>query len=523
MSKDSRLFHDRDFQARTVSSIVSFFSNVSRPPIEVSINLFDPPVPKVKVMKLLEFLINRIDQKLLVDRLPLEQGINDILAELQYPYVFPRSSLMLIGAPNTWPNVLGMLGWLTDVARVGEAVEAKGSDFVLADHALHAYSAWMNEFSERERKYIDMAMSVFASEAETVIGSTKSIQSETRRLKDIGDELEGQINSVALVEGQYLKVENRVIACQKTMESKDQAIKAIKQKYTLMINQQASLSKELASTRADNERFLASHKKGLTRAKLDAQKENLKTSEFNSTTSLEECRIARERLDAIEQKKKSTLTSLEMKIKKVVPEEGQSFKLNGNGKSVSEVLGVNVEFAEILKNLDNRKKDLESKYPAAENELKQVGAEIEQVTLEQKRLTVSLADKRKTLNEIQNDLRGDHSTGPVEREVDKVDLEIVTCQRRESEAVNELVKYSAELKQALTAIADKNAEQAAIYEKMRKPRDLEGAVFHGEIEGLAKEVDSFRSAVNDQIRRGQRAAQLIAATGVFGPPLRFSN
>ncbi|CAB1319301.1 unnamed protein product [Coregonus sp. 'balchen'] len=70
-------------------------------------------------LKIFEFIYCLLDPTFQMPTSKVEEEVPRILKDLGYPFALSKSSMYSVGAPHTWPQVLGAVVWLIDTVKVG--------------------------------------------------------------------------------------------------------------------------------------------------------------------------------------------------------------------------------------------------------------------------------------------------------------------------------------------------------------------------------------------------------------------
>ncbi|KAL2096092.1 hypothetical protein ACEWY4_008240 [Coilia grayii] len=114
--KDSRPLHDKSFIQQCIKQLCEFLSDNSFP-WSITVKSLQSPSTK-EFLKIFEFIIHLLDPSFQIPTARTEEEIPRILKDLGYPFVVSKSSMYSVGAPHTWPQVLGALVWLMDAVRL---------------------------------------------------------------------------------------------------------------------------------------------------------------------------------------------------------------------------------------------------------------------------------------------------------------------------------------------------------------------------------------------------------------------
>jgi len=240
-----------------------------------------------------------------------------------YPYSNLKSSLQSVGAPHTWPIVLGALVWLISLVTAAEQPIPGISNYTLEflntpkpadevfdidaqgsfEYMARSYNEWMRggemEFNDHERENARLASQVEALELEL-----KAIQSEHHALRAT----EGQFASVLSRKNELI---SQCAAAEQALEQQKSVLRETEEKHKLRVEfasrrreQIATLEKEAQETKAVADRqsitplevaAIAQKKKVLRETKAMLEEQQAKLSE--EIADLE--RVIHERIDTL--------------------------------------------------------------------------------------------------------------------------------------------------------------------------------------------------------------------------------
>ncbi|KAM4616164.1 kinetochore protein NDC80 homolog [Polymixia lowei] len=114
--KDIRPLHDKAFVQQCIRQLCEFLSEQGFPG-SVSTKTLQSPSTK-EFLKIFEFIYSQLDQTFHMPTSKVEEEVPRILKDLGYPFALSKSSMYSVGAPHTWPQVLGALIWLIDTVKI---------------------------------------------------------------------------------------------------------------------------------------------------------------------------------------------------------------------------------------------------------------------------------------------------------------------------------------------------------------------------------------------------------------------
>ena len=121
--KDPRPLSSKEYQKRVATDLSMLLVRLeySRP---VDQNLMINPNGK-DFLDITEFLIRQLDPTFILPRTKYEEYIPRLAKYLGYPYNFQKNWLTPIGAPNSWPNLVGFLQFLVDLNKLAKSYQVK--------------------------------------------------------------------------------------------------------------------------------------------------------------------------------------------------------------------------------------------------------------------------------------------------------------------------------------------------------------------------------------------------------------
>ncbi|KAG7269391.1 hypothetical protein CRUP_008395 [Coryphaenoides rupestris] len=114
--KDVRPLHDKAYVQQCVRQLYEFLSENGFPG-SVSVKTLQSPSTK-EFLKVFEFIYSQLDPSFQMPTSKVEEEVPRILKNLGYPFALSKSSMYSVGAPHTWPQVLGSLVWLIDTVKI---------------------------------------------------------------------------------------------------------------------------------------------------------------------------------------------------------------------------------------------------------------------------------------------------------------------------------------------------------------------------------------------------------------------
>ncbi|KAG9332677.1 hypothetical protein JZ751_014775 [Albula glossodonta] len=127
--KDPRPLHDKSFIQQCIKQLCEFLSEKGFPGT-MSVKCLQSPSTK-EFLKIFEFIYSLLDPTFQMPTSKIEEEIPRMLKDLGYPFALSKSSMFSVGAPHTWPQVLGALIWLIDTVRLFTSM--KEQDLLFSD------------------------------------------------------------------------------------------------------------------------------------------------------------------------------------------------------------------------------------------------------------------------------------------------------------------------------------------------------------------------------------------------------
>ncbi|CDQ77501.1 unnamed protein product [Oncorhynchus mykiss] len=114
--KDPRPLHDKAYVQQCIRQLCEFLSEKG---FQGSMSVKSLQSPSTKeFLKIFEFIYCLLDPTFQMPTSKVEEEVPRILKDLGYPFVLSKSSMYSVGAPHTWPQVLGAVVWLIDTVKV---------------------------------------------------------------------------------------------------------------------------------------------------------------------------------------------------------------------------------------------------------------------------------------------------------------------------------------------------------------------------------------------------------------------
>ena len=163
LAKDPRPIRDRNFQAECSRQILDYLLNNSYPH-PVSPKTFTSPTTK-EFTQIFQWLYLRIDPNYVFVK-KFEDEVMSCLKALRYPFAdqMARSAITAVGSQTSWPGMLGMLHWMTELIICGEKLmsgeieiedETNQSELLFFEYLTKAYQLFLagsDDFTEAEKE-----------------------------------------------------------------------------------------------------------------------------------------------------------------------------------------------------------------------------------------------------------------------------------------------------------------------------------------------------------------------------------
>ncbi|XP_061088120.1 kinetochore protein NDC80 homolog isoform X1 [Conger conger] len=127
--KDPRPLHDKQFVQQCIKQLCEFLSEKGFPGT-MSVKCLQSPSTK-EFLKIFAFIYGLLDPTFQMPTSKIEEEIPRMLKDFGYPFALSKSSMYSVGAPHTWPQVLGALVWLIDTVKLFNTM--KEQDLLFAD------------------------------------------------------------------------------------------------------------------------------------------------------------------------------------------------------------------------------------------------------------------------------------------------------------------------------------------------------------------------------------------------------
>lgn len=263
VTKDPRPISEKTYQQKCIKTVLEFLSAKEYPHKITPLILHSPTLKEF--LKIFEFIVGLVIPKYRVSNKP-EDEIPRFLKTIGYPFMISRSSMLAVGSPHTWPNILAALTFIIEWIQIGQAASEQVDTFIFPksddgfdgmslrrisfNHYLTTYLSFLDGHDE----YFEEEANLRTTLRQKILGSTKSIE-------DLREEN-------ALLELQVAQLEQEPDRL-KTAKQKQELMKLDEEKFTTYLqslvtfkNQQEQKLAELTDNCAkqENEFQLASDK-----------------------------------------------------------------------------------------------------------------------------------------------------------------------------------------------------------------------------------------------------------------------
>ena len=120
--RDARPLADRAFLADMAASVTSYLQDAGYAATPLTARTLTSPTTK-EFASVALFMLRRLDPATPAFA-RFEDDVAAAFRRLRYPFALSKTSLCSIGAPHSWPPLLGALSWLAELLRYVEAARA---------------------------------------------------------------------------------------------------------------------------------------------------------------------------------------------------------------------------------------------------------------------------------------------------------------------------------------------------------------------------------------------------------------
>ncbi|XP_031429237.1 kinetochore protein NDC80 homolog [Clupea harengus] len=200
--KDPRPLHDKAYIQQCIKQLCEFLSDNAFPG-SITVKSLQSPSTK-EFLKIFEFLMSLLDPTFQLPSVKVEEEVPRILRDLGYPFALSKSSMYSVGAPHTWPQVLGSLVWLMDSVRLfsgmkdqdllfsdfsdGSNVVEEGAEYnkLFLEYTCETYNKFMqgaDTFEEEDADYLHSLKKLYNVDEEY-------LESQCQRYQALAEEVE---------------------------------------------------------------------------------------------------------------------------------------------------------------------------------------------------------------------------------------------------------------------------------------------------------------------------------------------
>ncbi|KAJ1967771.1 kinetochore-associated Ndc80 complex subunit ndc80 [Dispira parvispora] len=193
--KDPRPLRNAAYQANCNRILLNYLTQ-ARYPHPVSMQVLQHPTAK-DFLQIFKFVYSKLDPSYTMQR-KLEEEVPAILKSLQYPFAdsITKSSLYAVGSKNSWPNFLGILHWMVELATCVERLAPSNQDFfspeaqnsptfnerVFFDYLSKSYSVFLGGQDDFESMESDLA-ECFESKNRQLIHEIDALENRNETLR----------------------------------------------------------------------------------------------------------------------------------------------------------------------------------------------------------------------------------------------------------------------------------------------------------------------------------------------------
>ncbi|GMJ12652.1 hypothetical protein like AT3G54630 [Hibiscus trionum] len=339
-------YADRAFQVSIIRSVNAFFSSHSIPPISTKPSQAPSAKDLLNILTSLLSLIGFPCSK-------LEDDLGFLLKSLNCPFKFNKSTLRAPNSPHNWPNWLGIIHWLVQLAIYNENLsQNSASSFAqnnrMTGYALECYTRFIRgeddivevldkEFVEKLEKQKEnvlencRALEKSVGELEAQAEGLRTGPTERERLEKEKSVLEEDVKKFHAMIAEFT---GRVAALEKMLEEKQKELNAKEEEMNQICEENEELKKRV-ELQTFNARDVERMKREMQAVEKDiVEAEVARNSWEDKSWDLD---------SALGQKFKE-LTTLAMEcnqtIKRLKIGNGFQYELNANGSTPAEVMGI---------------------------------------------------------------------------------------------------------------------------------------------------------------------------------------
>lgn len=436
----------------------------------------------------------------------IEHEVMPILKQLRYPYAnaITKSQLTAVGSANSWPQFLGILHWMMELAvtmerfqsgRYDNAAAQEGIDItadkIIFRYVTRTYSAWMVE-NDDHGEFLDEMVAAFEErrsgykeELETLAAENEQLKKELAELEEAGDPLKKLEQTQVLLEGDKVKFVEYVGHLERRIPKITASNELLKEQLDLVDRELAALTEEKKHLQE------CVDKQGLTPADIDRMNDD--REKLSKALSQISSKITESRLKVSEHESlaSSKLESLERSVSRyntlayqigIIPSSSR----NASGK----------EFELTL---------LPSQSPDNKLLVDEAGYQPAQLLNR---------DLRHDIKPALNKLRQDISS-----RIHETQDEIIKTQ----ESIDRIVEVLADKKDEVDTLHAKVRAAVDEYQELKETMVAEANASNAEIEKLEKELTSMRLHMSNGVLALDQRLQSVTIEYLPPPPPPIST
>ncbi|KAE8009114.1 hypothetical protein FH972_005568 [Carpinus fangiana] len=340
------LYKDRSLQQSAISTINSYLSSLSYPPLKT-------PLPSAKeIIQTLHFLLSRLD----FSSSKLEEDLPSLLKSLNYPFKFNKSILKSPGTPHQWPSFLALIHWLVQIALFKDHLSSPSSPSEFSDgendemkayvlesylHYIHgdddSVDALDGVFVERlERKKEDLRESVGVlgsnvGELEAKAEALRSGPSQKEVLEKEKGLLEEDVNKFHTM---VAELSERIPAMEKVLEDKERELEAKVEERKRICEENEELKRRV-ETQTVNARDVERMRRELQAMERDAGEAELARNAWD-----EKCWDLDSTLDHKFKELEALAMQCNQAMRRLKIDNDFQYVLNAKGSTPTEIMGI---------------------------------------------------------------------------------------------------------------------------------------------------------------------------------------
>ncbi|XP_034026322.1 kinetochore protein NDC80 homolog [Thalassophryne amazonica] len=183
--KDTRPLHDKGFVQQCIRQLHEFLTERGYSGSLTSKTLQSPSTKEF--LKMFEFIYCQLDPTFEMPNSKVEEEVPGILKALRYPFVLSKSSMYSVGAPHTWPQVLGAVIWLIDLVKIHGSLDEQ--ELLLSDFDGGGVIEEGTEYNKLLLEYMAETYSKFIQGDETFDDDDEALVNKLKRLYNVDEAL----------------------------------------------------------------------------------------------------------------------------------------------------------------------------------------------------------------------------------------------------------------------------------------------------------------------------------------------